>query len=161
VPLIELSTEIRAPRERCFDLARSIDFHVVTATGTQEQAIGGRLSGLIEAGETVTWRARHFGVWHRLTSLMKVVERPGHFRDVMTEGSFASLEHDHYFSEADGVTTMVDWFNFAAPLGPLGRLAELVFLERYMRRFLEERARILKSAAESEEWRRYLPAPSP
>jgi hypothetical protein len=37
----------------------------------------------------------------------------------------------------------------------------VLFLERYMRRFLEERARILKHAAESEEWRRYLPAPSP
>jgi ligand-binding SRPBCC domain-containing protein len=156
VPLIELSTRIRAPRERCFDLARSIDFHVVTATGTQEKAIAGRLSGLIEAGETVTWRARHFGVWQRLTSLMTIVEPPGHFQDVMTEGAFALLKHDHYFDELEGVTTMADRFEFRAPLGPLGRLAEALFLTRYMQRFLEERARILAHAAESEEWRRYL-----
>ena len=155
--LIAFSTRIRAPRGRCFDLARSIDFHVVTATGTQEQAVAGRLTGLIEAGETVTWRARHFGVWQRLTSLMTVVERPGHFQDVMTEGAFASIAHDHYFEEVDGVTTMGDHFEFRAPLGALGRLAEWLFLTRHMRRFLEERARILKRAAESEEWRKFVP----
>jgi hypothetical protein len=52
---------------------------------------------------------------------------------------------------------MRDHFEFRAPLGPLGHLAEWLFLTRHMRRFLEERARILKRAAESEEWRRFVP----
>ncbi len=63
---IELSTHINAPIERCFDLARSIDLHMESTKQTGEQAIAGRTSGLIGLGETVTWRAKHLGVWQTL-----------------------------------------------------------------------------------------------
>src|SRR5215218_8887243 len=56
---IEMSTYIAAPRERVFDLARSIDVHQRSLEHTRERAVGGRTSGLIGLGETVTWRARH------------------------------------------------------------------------------------------------------
>jgi len=58
---------INAPIERCFDLARDIDFHQRSLTDTGERAIGGVTSGLIALGETVTWEATHFGVRQRLT----------------------------------------------------------------------------------------------
>ena len=35
---------------------------------SQERAVAGRMTGAIELGETVTWRARHFGYWWTLTS---------------------------------------------------------------------------------------------
>jgi hypothetical protein len=44
---------------------------------------------------------------------------------------------------------MVDDFRFESPLGVIGRLADRLYLERYMRSFLRERARGLKSLAES------------
>jgi hypothetical protein len=65
---IELSTHINAPIGRCFDLARSIELHVESTKQTGERAIAGRTSGLIELGESVTWRAKHFGIWQNLTS---------------------------------------------------------------------------------------------
>ena len=43
---------------------------------------------------------------------------------------------------------MVDTFRYTSPLGPLGVLADRLFLERYMRRLLAERAAFLKRAAE-------------
>jgi ligand-binding SRPBCC domain-containing protein len=157
MPVIELTTFIHAPRERCFDLARSIDFHVVTAGNTRETAIGGRTTGLIGAGETVTWRAKHFGVWQELTVELTAFSRPRHFQDVMRKGAFAVMEHDHHFENSNGGTLMLDKFVFRSPLGVLGVLVDWLFLERYMRRFLTERARILKAAAESETWRQYVP----
>jgi hypothetical protein len=39
--------------------------------------------------------------------------------------------------------------DYRSPLGLLGRLADKLFLERYLRRFLTERAIFLKTAAES------------
>jgi len=39
---------------------------------------------------------------------------------------------------------------------PLGRIADHVFLERYMRTFFEHKAQHLKEVAESDAWRRYL-----
>lgn len=157
MPTVELSTEIRAPVERCFDLARSIDFHVVTAASTQERAVAGRVAGLIELGETVTWRARHFGVWQELTVEITVLDRPTHFQDVMTRGAFARMRHDHRFEQRDGETTVMrDDFHFQAPFGVVGDLVSAAILARYLRRFLVERAALLKATAESDAWRRYL-----
>jgi hypothetical protein len=51
---------------------------------------------------------------------------------------------------------MRDVFTFAAPLPVLGRLAEMVFLARYMRKLLRERNEVIRQVAESEEWRRYI-----
>jgi ligand-binding SRPBCC domain-containing protein len=156
MPLIELETIVRAPVERCFDLARSIDLHMVSAGKTAETAIAGRLSGLIEANETVTWRARHLGLRQELTVRITAFDRPHHFQDVMIKGAFASMRHDHHFKARDGATVMLDRFDYRSPLGPLGALADRLFLEGYMRRFLTDRARIVKETAEGEAWRQFL-----
>ncbi len=44
----------------------------------------------------------------------------------------------------------------ASPLGPLGRLADVLVLERYLRRFLEVRNEEIKRVAESDAWREVL-----
>lgn len=80
MPTIELTTHINAPRERVFDLARSVDLHMASTASSKEGVVGGVTSGLMELGETVTWRARHFGLWHQLTSEITQFSRPDHFR---------------------------------------------------------------------------------
>jgi len=153
---IELETRIRAPIGRVFDLARSIDLHTASTSGTGERAVAGVTTGLIGAGEEVTWRARHFGIWQHLTSRITAFEPPVRFRDSMVRGAFRSMDHDHCFAFLEGVTVMTDRLDFTAPLGLLGRLAERTFLEGYLRRFLVGRNRILRLTAESGDWRRYL-----
>lgn len=154
---IVLATSIRAPIERCFDLARSIDLHVETQRGRAEVAIAGMTKGLIGPGERVTWRARHLGIVQTLTSEIVAFDRPRHFRDSMVEGAFRRFDHDHDFvPEGDG-TRMVDSFDFESPLGPLGRLVDRLVLRRYMTRLLAERAAEIKHAAETDAWRRFLP----
>ena len=51
---------------------------------------------------------------------------------------------------------MRDVFRFAAPLPPLGRVAEILFLRRYMRGLLRERNAVIKRIAESTSWQQYL-----
>ena len=155
--VIELETVIYAPCERVFDLSRSIDLHQATAAATGERAIAGVTTGLLGPDEEVTWRARHFGVVQRLRVKIACFDRPTHFQDVMLEGAFRFMRHDHWFAETDGKTVMKDRFEFAAPLGFLGRIVERVILVSYMRDFLEERNAVLKKTAESDDWRRYLP----
>ena len=156
MPRFEGRYEIRAPIRRCFDLSLSIDFHVQAFAHTGERAVDGVTSGLIGPGETVTWEARHFGVRQRLTSKITMYDAPHHFRDSMVRGAFKRLDHDHWFTEENGITIMRDVFDFDAPLGPLGRIAEVLFLTRYMRRLIETRNRVLVQALESDEWRAYL-----
>jgi ligand-binding SRPBCC domain-containing protein len=154
---IERSTFVEAPPQRVFDLSRSIDLHQRSLGHTGETAVAGRTSGLIGLGETVTWRARHLGVTQHLTSRISGYDRPRWFRDEMVRGAFAWMVHDHRFEAADGGTLLRDLFRFAAPLGPLGRIAEAVLLRRYMTRVLDARNAALKRIAESDEWRRFVP----
>jgi ligand-binding SRPBCC domain-containing protein len=145
---VELELFIAAPIEKVFDLARDVDAHVASTPGTDERVVGGKTSGLLELGDEVTWEARHFGVRQRLTSRIAAFERPTHFRDSMVKGAFKRFDHDHFFRAENGGTHCRDVFDFDAPLGPLGRIAEAVVLERYMRRFLEKRMQLLKEMAE-------------
>lgn len=157
MPTLVVETSTHAPIARVFDLARSIDFHLATAARTKETVVGGRTSGLLELGESVTWRARHLGAWRTLTVVMTSLQRPASFQDTMTHGDFAAMQHDHLFEEApDGRTTMRDVFAFRSPMGPLGALVDRAFLSGYLRRFLVERARLLRATAESDGWRKYL-----
>lgn len=143
-----VETLIRAPLEVCFDAARDLDLHVRSMAHTGERAVAGRTSGLIELGEEVTWRARHFGVTQHFTSRITAYERPAYFQDAMQRGAFRSFVHDHHFFHADGTTRMVDTVAFAAPLGILGILAEKLFLRRYLERLIAQRARVIREALE-------------
>ncbi len=157
--LILLTTLISAPAERVFDLARSVDAHMASASQSGERAVGGKTSGLIEEGETVTWEATHFGVKQRLKVRMTRVERPFLFQDEMVSGAFSSMSHQHRFEEKNGETQMTDRFEFRAPLGFLGRMAESLFLTNYMKSFLRKRNEELKKMAESGRWKTYLNGP--
>lgn len=149
MPVIVLQTVIRASRERVFDLARDIDAHIASTTGTNERAIAGVTSGLINLGETVTWEARHLGIRQRLTVRITQMQWPESFTDEMVSGAFALMRHEHRFeAPGDETTIMHDRFEFRAPLGLLGRLAESLFLTRYMRNLLRRRAEVLKEMAE-------------
>jgi len=160
VVTLEEITVIRAPIERCFDLARSVEAHLAGNIhwGESAVALAGVTSGLIGLGQRVTWRARHFGVWHKLTSEITAMARPVYFQDAMIHGPFRSMNHDHYFrSLPPDETEMRDVFRFAAPLGLLGRLVELAVLRRYMQALLRERNAVIREIAESPRWRHYLP----
>jgi ligand-binding SRPBCC domain-containing protein len=149
VNIVRIETTIRASIERCFDAARDLDLHVQSMAHTNEIAIAGRTTGLIELGEEVTWRGRHFGVVQTFTSRITAFERPFYFQDSMVRGAFQSFVHDHLFVAENGQTRMTDVLVFAAPLGILGRLAEKVLLHRYMERLLTTRAEIIKAALEN------------
>jgi ligand-binding SRPBCC domain-containing protein len=154
--VIRLETYIAAPPERVFDLARSIDMHQASTEGTGEIAVAGVTAGLIGANEEVTWEARHFGIRQRLKVRITRFDRPKHFQDIMLKGAFAHMTHDHFFEARDGGTLMSDRFEFAAPLGVLGRMAERIFLTSYMKGFIERRNTTLKQMAESDGWKKYL-----
>ncbi len=149
--LIQLETRIAAPAERCFLLSLNIDLHKQSTVQTSEEAIAGVTSGIIGPGERVTWRGRHFGLMLTHETLISQYDRPNHFQDIMLRGMFRSFEHDHFFDTLeDGTTLMRDELRFAAPLGPLGRIADVLFLQSYLSRFLAQRNDLIRTIAEGD-----------
>ena len=152
MPVIRLETRISAPPERCFDLARDVDVHAQSLARTQERAVGGVTSGLLGPGDEVTFEAVHLGVRQRLTVRVTRFERPRLFEDRMVRGAFHAFTHRHEFRPVSDGTLMVDTFAYTArlgPLGPLGLLADKLFLERYMRALLAAHAGFVKRVAEA------------
>ena len=149
MPIITIETLVQASPECCFDAARDLDLHVASMAHTAERAVAGRMTGLIERGEEVTWEARHFGVRQRFTSKITAFDRPRHFRDAMTRGAFRSFVHDHFFAPVDGGTRIRDVLEFSSPFGIIGRIVDRLILTGYLRRLLLRRNEVVRRALET------------
>jgi len=145
---INLTTEINATIEICFDLARDIDAHKLSTGKTNEKAVAGRTTGLCEEGDTITWEAKHFGIKQSLTVEITKMERPFMFEDRMVKGAFKSMKHQHSFEERDGKTILTDKFEYQTPFGIFGQIFDAFILKNYMKKFLASRNNVLKSMAE-------------
>ncbi len=156
--VINATTVIDAPIERCFDLSRSVELHTLSTARTGERAIEGRTRGLVEQGDTITWQATHFGIRQQLTTSIEKVVRPHFFSDRMLFGAFKSLYHEHVFDEKDGLTVMTDKFCYETPWGIFGSVFDRLVLEKYMTRFLFDRNEMIKKAAEGDMWKEILKA---
>lgn len=146
---LRVETEICAPVEVCFDMARDVGLHCRTAARTQERAVAGVTEGLLELGDEVTFEGVHFGIRQQLSARIVEFDRPNRFADEMTRGAFQSLRHIHEFFPMPMGTRMRDTLEWTAPFGFLGRLADFLFLKSHMRRFLRARNAALKAFAES------------
>lgn len=140
---------MRASQERCFDLARDVDVHCKTAAFTEESAIPpGRLSGMLELGDSVVFEAKHLGVRQRLGARIVSMEPPERFSDEMTFGIFDHFFHTHEFVQSEGGTLVRDILEWRSPLGLLGLVADALIVKRHLRRFLERRNENFKAFAE-------------
>lgn len=134
VRFIRLETVIAAPAAACFDLSLSVDAHTGSMAASGERAVAGVTSGVMKLGDTVTWRARHFGIAFRMTSAITDYERPIRFVDEQQRGPFQRWWHEHTFTAIDGgmKTLMVDVVEFRSRFGPLGDITDRLLLDRYM-----------------------------
>ena len=146
---IHLTTKIKAPKQTVFDLSRNIDIHLQSASKTNEVAIAGVTSGLINLNETVTWRGKHFGFYLTHKSQITAMNFCNYFVDEMEEGKFKSFKHEHFFLEIDGVTIMTDKLQYKTPFGIIGELFNFLFLKKHLTHFLLERNKVLKSVSEA------------
>jgi ligand-binding SRPBCC domain-containing protein len=135
-------TETPFPVEALFDVSLDIDAHVESMAASSEQAVAGVTTGRIGLGETVTWRARHFGIWFTMTSKITALDRPARFVDQQVRGPFALFVHEHVFEPHEAGShgagsRMTDRITVGSPV--FGRLAERLILVPYLRRLIAAR----------------------
>lgn len=145
---IQLVTQIKASKQITFDTARDIGLHQKSAATSNEKAIAGITSGLINYNETVTWRGKHFSFYLTHKSRITQMDLYDYFLDEMEEGKFKSFRYQHFFEEKNGITIMKDHLEYETPYGIFGELFDILFLEKHLTNFLLERNKILKEVAE-------------
>jgi ligand-binding SRPBCC domain-containing protein len=146
---IRLETVIAAPIGDCFALSLSVDAHTASMRASGEQAIGAVTSGIMRLGDSVTWRARHFGIVFLMTSAITEYQPPSRFVDEQQHGPFRRWWHEHTFTAlANDQTQMIDVVEFESPFGLLGHMADRLVLDHYMPHLLRQRNRWLKATLE-------------
>ncbi len=153
MPKIHLTTFIPAPVERVFDLSRNISLHKISMMHTREEAIAGVTSGLINKGESVTWKAKHFFKTRIFTSRITEMVSPQKFTDKMTSGDFRSYEHEHYFKSAENGTIVIDIVQFETPYGIIGKLMNKLYLTRYLEKLITRRNKVISQYATDGKWK--------
>jgi ligand-binding SRPBCC domain-containing protein len=149
---IELRTELDCPRERAFALSVDLDLELRATARFRSRIVGGRSGGAIGAAERVTWQLWQFGVPLRHTSVISAHEPPVRFVDEMVRGVLAAFRHEHRFEpRPDGGCTMLDTVLYRVPFGPLGALADRLFVRRRLLRLLLDRnAEIVRCAGRAD-----------
>lgn len=134
-------TDTDVSPQELFEISLDIDAHVSSMQQSGERAIAGTTSGTIGLGETVTWRARHFGIWFTMTSKITELDKPSRFVDQQVRGPFKTFVHEHRFDSVGGECRMTDTITVGSPI--FGRLAERMVLVPYLRRLITRRNRHL------------------
>ena len=73
------------------------------------------------------------------------VNAPHFFVDEQRFGPYAFWHHQHSFREVNGGVEVTDVVNYGIPLGPLGLLANWLYVKRKLRQVFEHRTRTLES----------------
>jgi len=144
----DLETAIAVPPAVAFTASLDIDAHLASMTASGEEAVAGKTSGIIGLGETVTWKAKHFGIMWKMTSKITELDAPHSFVDEQLRGPFKMFRHEHLFEPHHGGTLMRDHIVFDAPLGPLGDIAERLVLRNYLPKLIGERNDYLRTELE-------------
>lgn len=153
MPVIHLSTFIKASPEIVFDLARNIDLHADPSSRIGEKAIAGKTSGLISLGEFVTWEGKPFGFKTHLTTKIMEMRSPEYFRDEQQKGPFQKFKHQHFFETTENGTLMRDEMEFEAPFWIFGKMVAVLVIKNYLTNFLKTRNSLLKEYAENGKWK--------
>jgi hypothetical protein len=147
--MLGATTLIHAPAPLVFGLALDVREHTAALAHTGERVLPpGRVTGRLEAGDLVRFRARHLGRDWGLDARVVLVEEPHRFVDEQVSGPFRELRHEHLFVATGAGTLMTDRITWISPLGLAGRLADEVAVRRALLRILAARNAHLKRRAE-------------
>ena len=149
---IKVTTTINTPIEIVFNNCRNIDIHQYSASKTNEKAIEGRTSGLINKGETVTWKGKHFGIYLKHQSIITKMDFPNYFVDEQLKGHFKSFKHQHFFTQKENQTIMTDILEYKTPFGFFGKIFNRLLLKNHLTKFIQNRNKIIKQITEKDSY---------
>jgi hypothetical protein len=148
---------VRAPIERCFELARSVELAGEMA-GVQVTENGiARSHGQVQAGDHMIWKGWSFGLPARHESVVTRVEAPRALEDRMVRGRFRRFEQIQSLSEIDDHTLVTATVRFVIPRGLPGRLLARHLVIPSITRMLQRRMNLLKETAEGKVFANGLP----
>jgi len=130
---------IERPPEAVFAFQTNLKNHPRTCPPDQmEEVVSCTVTPLCE-GAHITFRAKHGGVWRKLEAEIADWNPPNSFTSRQVKGPFGSWVHRHKFVPFQAGTLMTDQIEYTVPAGPLGILAEKLWLGSHLDEFFHFR----------------------
>lgn len=150
---LHLTTFIKAPVERVFDLCRNTTVYKKALEARKEQLNASASSVLVKEGDTVTLSARHLGKTRALTARIIEMDVNERFVEEQVKGDLKSFRHEHYFKPVENGTIVIDMVEMEEPRDAVGGLMGKFFMKKYFEALLSKRNELIKYYAESDKWR--------
>ena len=140
VHLLERSQRVEVPLARAFALYADADnLEPLTPPWVHFRLLSPRPI-VFGAGTALDYRLRLHGVPFRWQTRIEVWEPPHYFSDTQARGPYRLWEHQHFFEpDGEGATVIRDHLRYALPLGPVGAIADRLFVRRDLERIFEFR----------------------
>lgn len=150
---IHLTTFIKAPVERVFDLCRNTTVYKKALEGRKESVVAGTTGILVNAGDTITLSAKHLGKTRMITARVIEMNIPEKFVEEQIKGDLKSFRHEHHFKSVENGTLVIDLVEMEEPRDAIGSVLGKLFMKKYFETLLNKRNALVKLYAESEKWR--------
>ena len=114
----------------------NMGFHITSSPKNEKMYSGQIISYIVKplAGIPISW----------VTEITHVKEQE-YFVDEQRFGPYAFWHHKHFLKAVDGGTGMHDLIHYALPFGPLGILANRLFVRKKLNEIFDYRQRKLES----------------
>ena len=93
----------------------------------------------MHAGTLIDYEIALFGIGFGWRTLIETFVPETQFVDVQLRGPYRHWRHSHEFLETPGGTLVRDRVEYEVPLGPLGELARILFVDRQLRTIFDFR----------------------
>lgn len=153
---IHLTSFFPASAEVLFDLARHIGVHKESMSKYKEEAVAGTRFGLMEKGETVTWKGKHFYRDRIIRMRVTEMKKPELFIVEQVQGNFKSLKHEYHFKTCENGALLINLFHYEMKHGWIGKIIDRLVLRRYFKNMLEQRNQTIRNYAVSGRWKPLL-----
>jgi ligand-binding SRPBCC domain-containing protein len=137
--LIEREQLLPQPPERAFEFfSDAVNLEAITPPWLGFRVL---TPERVEMGEgaLIEYRLRLHRVPLRWLTRIEVWDPPARFVDVQVRGPYRHWRHTHSFEPTGGGTLMRDVVRYEIPYGPLGRVAEALFVRRDLERIFDHR----------------------
>jgi ligand-binding SRPBCC domain-containing protein len=150
---IHLTTFIKAPIDRVFNLCRNSTIFKKALNGKNETLTAGATDILVKPGDTLTIFAKHFGKTRSLTLRITEMENQQKFVEEQVKGDLKSYRHEHHFMQVENGTIVIDLVEMEEPRDAIGSILGKLFLKNYFEKILSKRNELVRQYAESDKWR--------
>jgi ligand-binding SRPBCC domain-containing protein len=153
MPTIHLTSHVKAPVDRVFQLSRSTSLHKAVARGYKRGSVEGGTEGVMGPGDKVTFILPFMGMLQILVTKIEALEFPTKFTSTLVKGPFKRMKHEHYFKSIQNGTLLIDVLEYEPGYGPAGKMADRILIRPFLKKYLDAKNRVIKQYAEGEKWK--------